>query len=222
MDGGRGDGGTWFEAPTWARPQDGGGAAAPGVQTGGAWPGDPGTAPGGGARPLPPEPPRRRLPPWAVRLGLALVVLAASIGWSAWRSADRDDSGAVVDGGDLDVFQVQQGDCLSTGDGEGSVSTVTAVPCDQPHESEVYALVDHPADEDAEFPGEDAVGTFADGECVEAFATYVGAQYEDSQYGIATFVPSPESWADGDREVVCMATDGAGGELTGSVRGSAQ
>jgi len=158
-----------------------------------------------------------------VRVSLALVVLAGSIAWTALRSADRDESGAVVDGGDLDVFQVRAGDCLGAGgDAEEGVSTVTAVPCDQPHESEVFALVDHPADEDAEFPGEDAIGEFGDGECVEAFATYVGTAYADSRYGIATFVPSPESWADGDREVVCMATDGTGGELSGSVRDAAR
>ncbi len=223
MDSGRSGGGTWVEAASWAPPQDGGGA--PGVQTGDPWQEQHPGGPGGGSRPLsPPEPPRRRLPAWVLRVGVALVVFAGATAFAALRSADRDQSGAVVDGGEVGVFDVRVGDCLgSVGEpSDEGVSSLSAVPCDEPHDSEVFALVDHPGEPDAEFPGDEALADFAQERCAEEFATYVGLAYVDSRYGIATLMPSADTWADGDRELVCRATDFGGGQLTGSVRGTAE
>jgi hypothetical protein len=50
----------------------------------------------------------------------------------------------------------------------------------------------------------------------DAFTDYVGRTYLSSQYFYQELWPSEETWADGDRQVVCML-DTAG--ETGSLRG---
>jgi len=57
-------------------------------------------------------------------------------------SAKRDDSGQISKSGELDAFVTQIGDCLSdfpsTTDAGSEVSSVNAVPCNEPHHWQVY------------------------------------------------------------------------------------
>ena len=40
--------------------------------------------------------------------------------------------------------------------------------------------------------------------CYEAFEGYMGVSYEESWYGFDGLLPTEQSWATGDREVVCF------------------
>ena len=131
--------------------------------------------------------------------------------------ADRDATGAIVDAGSVDAFEMRVGDCFddgSTFDAE-EVSSVAGVPCSNPHDKEVYALYDVAA---ASFPG-DGMADMAQEGCLERFEAFVGKDYESSSLDIATLYPSPESWQENDREVVCAVFDVDANKLTGSVRG---
>lgn len=160
----------------------------------------------------------RRLP--------AAVLLTLCLGLTACSSepeATRDDTGAVASQGAVDAFSVALGDCVqeppATDDVE-LVEQVEAVPCDQPHDGEVYALFDMP---DGDFPGEEAVSTAGDDRCVTEFATFIGTSYEESRYDITTLFPTQDSWEElDDREVVCIVLDPEGGQLTGSLEGVAE
>ena len=66
------------------------------------------------------------------------------------------------------------------------------------------------------------VATFADEQCSQAFATYVGVTYDKSKYYFLHLAPSAESWKEqGDRDVVCLLFQ-QGTTLTGSAQGTAQ
>jgi hypothetical protein len=152
-----------------------------------------------------------------VLLLLVLVTLLVACGGGP----ARDESGAVVEEGDESVFDLSVGDCFDDPEElEGLVSDLTLIPCDQAHDNEVFALVDHPAGDGDAFPGDDAMDTFAEEACLPAFEEYVGLPYEESVFAYYPIKPTEETWADGDREVVCVLYEGQLEKLEGSVQGS--
>jgi hypothetical protein len=122
------------------------------------------------------------------------------------------------------VFSLEPGTCFDDvdaffeEDSEG-VSDVPTVDCDEPHDNEVFATFDLP---DGSYPGDDAVTTAADDGCIDRFADYVGIDYADSRFVSTYLVPTADSWADGDREVVCFLYDIDLAKIEGSAEGMAE
>lgn len=50
----------------------------------------------------------------------------------------RDDSGAVIESGDANVFAIAVGDCFTDEVASDQVESLPVVPCSEPHENEVY------------------------------------------------------------------------------------
>lgn len=152
----------------------------------------------------------------AVTVGAAAILLSGCslLGNVTNNPVDLDPS----DGTDTDVFTIKVGDCLNDGTATGEVSSVPTIDCAEPHDSEAYASIILP---DGDYPGEDAVLTQADTDCASEFATYVGIAYEESTLGYAYYYPTEQSWASGDREILCLVYDPAG-QVTGSLAGAAK
>lgn len=170
---------------------------------------------------------RRRSPAAIAALTLSAamaLVLAACSQDSEEDSTVRDETGAVQEGGDVGVFRLQVGDCFNSPALTPGVTTevqdVAALPCDEPHENEVYDAFDMT---ESTYPGVEATNTIANEGCLERFEAFVGLAYEQSIYGILTLTPTEQSWETGDREVLCILADAVNGELiTGSVKGTAK
>ena len=97
------------------------------------------------------------------------------------------------------------------------VQTVPTRPCAEAHDSEIFAST---MLADGDFPGDDAVTTSVDDFCYGQFQAFVGMAYEQSALGLSYFMPSQESWDGmGDREVLCILVDPAGG-VTGTMKGA--
>jgi hypothetical protein len=125
-------------------------------------------------------------------------------------SSERNESGEVVEGGDVGVFRLQEGDCVKLG-GVGNTDEVEevggfeAVPCDTLHDGEVVLVDDEFFSDRPEFPGDDAASDAATQPCIEALDAYTGTDYESSTYDIFTLVPSDASWSTlDDRGVICV------------------
>jgi hypothetical protein len=115
-----------------------------------------------------------------------------------------------------DVFSIKVGDCLNDGDASGEVSTVPIVECSEPHDSEAY---DADNLDDGDFPGQDAIDQAAELLCGPSFETFIGLDYEASIYDYSYYFPTEESWAAGDREVLCVAYADDQAKITGSLKG---
>lgn len=113
------------------------------------------------------------------------------------------------------VFDLEVGMCFNGAIDESS--SVETVDCTEPHDSEVYALLDY-ADADV-FPGQEVLSQYAEDQCVSAFEDYVGVPYEQSEIFAGTGYPSSETWDNGDREIVC-SLNAETGQLTGSMMGA--
>ncbi|HUG31762.1 MAG TPA: septum formation family protein [Acidimicrobiia bacterium] len=158
-----------------------------------------------------------------IRWALIALFLGGSYLFSTFGDADRGESGEVVDAGDLDVMSLQVGDCFNDPEGDDElVYDVSAVPCTEPHDNEVFAVqsvaAEFPGDT---FPGQDPLWEYSYEVCSgPVFDSYVGTSYLDSSLDVFSFTPTQESWDDGDRGFVCALYRVDFAKLTGTVSGS--
>ncbi len=160
---------------------------------------------------------------------LAMTFLAIALGATACGSdaevavASRDATGAIVEGGSVDSFEIKVGDCLGAGV-TGEVQSVAGLPCTEPHQYEVYHLFTIP-EGDGTYPGLEAVQDQADEGCHAAFEGFVGIAYDSSGFEISYISPTQVSWEDPtqkDRLVQCLIGQSGGPLTVGSARGSAK
>ncbi len=140
---------------------------------------------------------------------------------TAPESASPTDAGQPVE---TSVFDLEVGDCFSAE--SDSVESVLVVDCEQSHTYEAFFVFDHEAGPDEEYPGDDAMLTYADDACRPPFEEFVGMDYESSIWYITSVTPSAETWAEGDREIICTLdqqdSDGDAIEVTGTAEGTAE
>ena len=116
------------------------------------------------------------------------------------------------------AFSMKVGQCvqLPTGD---NITDLETTDCSALHDAEVFHLTqvtedERPSDSELEDMGGDA--------CLAAFEGYVGIPYEESELDYTILYPSPGSWEQGDREIICfiISGDGTDTQLSGSMRGA--
>jgi len=116
------------------------------------------------------------------------------------------------------VLTLADGDCFDDPSGEETqVTDVPIVDCADPHDNEVYKIVEITGDV---YPGSEAIGSRADDECVLAFDAWVGEPYETSELDFGWLTPTSESWDAGDREIVCFVYRVDLAKMTGTMEGS--
>lgn len=162
--------------------------------------------------------------------GIVVAVVAAIGGFLAYQLLASDgeggDGGAgeipagVTDARDIQADEIAVGDCIDWPDPDAEViDLVIGIPCDQPHDAEVYAIPLLAAGADQPHPGFDGLLDEALDLCTVAFGDYVGVPYElDETYFFDFFSPTEESWVIGDREIVCLAYRIDEAKMTATVR----
>ena len=118
------------------------------------------------------------------------------------------------------VFSLEVGDCFN---GPAfsyesvEVGDVDSVSCSEPHMYEVYSQFELTG---SSWPGDSTVGSRADEGCKARFPSFVGMDYDRSEWYITTTFPTEDSWNRGnDRAVVCSVGPEYG-KTTGSARGT--
>jgi len=156
----------------------------------------------------------------AAALSLALTGCSAlnSILGSGSGDADRDeDTGQVTESSNIDIFALKVGDCKMAS-AAGLLSDADVVPCEQPHDEEVYYELKM---DDGEFSS-DAVDA-ASQECIgDAFTNFIGVAYDASTLEVYPITPTQDTWDElNDRVIQCVVSDPAG-QTTGSLAGVAR
>jgi hypothetical protein len=157
---------------------------------------------------------------WA-RRGGQLVVVGAVLGGlylTVTGDIDDDERNAAGEPSGVPASELRVGDCLDEPSGT-EFEFVDVLPCDQPHDVEIFHRFDIPLDRATDFPGDDVLVEYLDG-CLPTFDRFVGVPFERSALDVVGFWPAADVWAFGDREMLCgvMAMDGT--KLEGTVRGS--
>lgn len=154
------------------------------------------------------------------RLVIGGLIFGGWLLFTSFDDANRDGSGEIVGGGDLDVATLQPGDCFDAPDSD-VVFDVQAVPCSEAHDNEVFAVGSVGSTFGENWPGLTALDDHAYEACTGSqFATYVGTSYVESSLGVFTLTPTDESWEEGDRGFICAIYSLDFAPLTRSVRDS--
>jgi hypothetical protein len=134
--------------------------------------------------------------------------------------AERDDSGEITQGGNVSAFELKEGDCFDLPKPNSEVYDVNGVPCEQPHDAEVFSTFDIESDD---FPGQQAVIREAQRGCTSRFGEFVGMAYQKSKLEVQYLYPTEQSWtSQDDREVVCSVTDPRGKITVETLEGANQ
>ncbi|MFB9376250.1 septum formation family protein [Kineococcus gynurae] len=154
-----------------------------------------------------------------VLAGLVLAVVLVVAGTAALQLSD--DDGFVVDGPVQGADSLAVGDCFDEDAGLLG-STVEVEPCAENHDYEVVSTFDLPDGAEDAFPGDGSVATDADDRCgADLLAALEKASLSPDPVDFSWYVPSEETWADGDRQVVCLVyawdEDDPDAQLTGSL-----
>jgi len=158
---------------------------------------------------------RRGLPVLAVVVVGALVLAGLGAAILVAGVAHSSPHTRAARARQLTEQQLRPGDCLAGSNlspGTGDIwsytasewpYTVTAVACNQRHLAEVFFTGNLWPASLAAYPGDDAVFSTGEGQCVGLLAGYAGASAVG--VGIEFITPGGGDWASGDRLVVCMA-----------------
>ena len=123
-----------------------------------------------------------------------------------------DAAGPSGAGREVMFDDVRLGDCTDQIP-EGVTLTVRVLPCDQPHEGEVYATFELSGDD---YPGAGEIERLALGGCQREAVAALPPD-DKTLYDLVYLAPSAQTWDRGDRTVSCVLSDPTGKPLVGSV-----
>jgi hypothetical protein len=114
------------------------------------------------------------------------------------------------------------GDCFDTSatSGESTLYRIPVVPCSTAHGGEIYAETTAPDSlaRNGAAPTQQALWDAADAYCYPEFTKFVGMQWARSELLYWPIAPSEESWAEGDRRILCVVESEQ--PVTGSLKGA--
>jgi hypothetical protein len=131
-----------------------------------------------------------------------LVVFVAAGVLSNGTATRQDTTGRITHRGNLGVFALAAGDCFDNPTSQSNIESVTAIPCTQAHDSQVFAKFTV-AGSDSAYPGQAALNKTADRGCNARTGTIDRAK-ATSAMTIRVLFPERDAWAGGERTVSCL------------------
>lgn len=114
--------------------------------------------------------------------------------------------------------QLSVGECFDAAALARSSKKTAVRSCSSAHQDEVYArLTLGPS---SARPDDDKLQADASKKCLDAFAKYVGRDFDHSTVGYSYLYPSVDAWPAGDHEAVCYLVNHGKHALTRSLRNS--
>lgn len=190
----------------------------------------------------PPSPRRVALPPVrTAAVALGLLLLAGCSGQETTSTSTTTGTAAPIEtttttevplgnGKQVYVYSPAVGDCFDKRKVPGQNTKLTEVililDCAEPHEFEVFAVVEYPAPDlksadpkARDFPEDELLRKYAKTECPKRYQDYVGQRYELSKLELAYVLPTKANWP-GNRKIGCDLFDATGHRLAGTVKNS--
>jgi hypothetical protein len=157
-----------------------------------------------------------------MRLGRIIGSLVATGGvavFGATGSFDdnttRNEQGEITEAGGVGVFVLEVGDCIQLPDGATEVQSLEGVPCDQPHDAQLFAQYDM---SEATYPSEMELQTSATQGCDFNWLSVFGVERAAMpDKDMSFFYPLAEGWDQGDRKVQCLVVSMDGLPFTGDL-----
>jgi hypothetical protein len=114
------------------------------------------------------------------------------------------------------------GDCFDPiyDSDSGDLLAAVIVSCDVPHLLEAFGTLSLGGPADEPYPGRKAADSQAIQACDAEFAAYVGVVFDDTRLSYSYWYPNEQTWAAGDRFILCAVEGTEASPLIHSVRDS--
>ena len=152
--------------------------------------------------------------------GVAVLVSGCALASPVTANSSDPGEPSAPAGTLVSIFDLELGACvLDRERPDGSdIDVVEVVPCEQPHDSELFARL---AVTEDSFPGTDFLIQEGGTRCQSAFNDFIGVDFAQSVFDFTFYYPTPSSWVDGDQSIFCLAHE-PGVQRTGSLLGVAR
>lgn len=144
--------------------------------------------------------------------GLWLVVIIAVIAIGLAAGPQRSASGQLTQPGVTSVYALRTRDCLQNPGARLGITNVRVVPCDQPHNAQVFAVFPVAG---SSYPGTAALQRQAAAGCHARIAGSINRSLITNSMTLQYLYPESQSWAGGHRSITCLVVDSA--SMTSSV-----
>jgi hypothetical protein len=183
--------------PPWdPRPQK---ESLPPTPAGGGWYGPPQEPPYGWQQP------KSNRTPLVVGLVIAVLIAIAVIAALAYFGSQLGGLVGRTGLQDVSVGQCFNGARPQPGSSADVFFSVEIVECTVPHTSELAASLNYPGGASGiAYPGAESLLTFAEVECPDGFADYVGVSFQESILDMTVIYPLESNWALGDYSIQCV------------------
>jgi len=147
---------------------------------------------------------------------LTLPVAAVTMGLTSCSLFSSQTTTATKD---LEVGQCYNTVSKDSG-GDQAIGEVVVVDCSKAHTYEVIAQTTF-SDDIKDFPKQQARDSLGQGFCLgEDFTKYVGIESGKTSYQVEYLTPGEGTWAQGDRKITCVVTQGDKSQVKGSAKNS--
>ncbi|WP_125772823.1 septum formation family protein [Antribacter gilvus] len=137
----------------------------------------------------------------AVLLTLGTIAVVNAVDPGDWSYLEGD----VASAQEADAVQLVLGTCVEQLPPDGAVTGVTVVPCAEEHSAQVVGRTDFAPE--AIWPGEDAARQRVSQVCgPDQLGEAARAAESSASLTYVVWTPSEQSWADGDRVGLCLAS----------------
>ncbi len=97
----------------------------------------------------------------------------------------------------------------------------TRLPCDIPHQAQIFSRIEYPAEHPSFYPGDDIMEDYALAACYVYFEPWVDTAYETSALDIGVITPERDNFEEqGYRFIQCFVERSDGEPLVGDARSS--
>jgi DNA-binding SARP family transcriptional activator len=156
------------------------------------------------------------------------IALSAAFGLALYRyvTADRETAADTTVAGEdpadereVPLTSLRLGNCFDLPPSAGASvrDYVWLLPCERPHQAEVFHVYSLAA---GPYPGDEEVEALALKQCTIVFQLYVGISPDWSELSFSHVWPGQSQWESGDRGGGCALFHRSGRDLTGSMRGT--
>ncbi|WP_183407024.1 DUF2510 domain-containing protein [Nocardioides marmorisolisilvae] len=145
----------------------------------------------------------------ALWIGAVVILIVVGVG----HDVTRDATGAVTQSGKISPADLHEGDCVVLPRVvDGTFQNVELVPCDQPHNGQVFTILNAPA---GPYPGGTALRESSLDACRTALQEWLGT--DQTLLHVVSFFPTELRWRLDDRRERCLAVD-RDRDVTGDMR----
>jgi hypothetical protein len=130
----------------------------------------------------------------------AWIIVLIALGIASGNQAQRSANGQINKGGNLSVLSLKSGDCFAYPTDQQEINTVTAIPCNQAHDAQVFAQFNL-SGTSSNYPTN--MTQLASNGC-QARTTSLNKSLLTSSMSMKIVYPQNASWITGNRTVNCV------------------